>query len=188
MKMESTRLLESIISAFSAQIDTQLSSSSLSDDQRQALRARHVQTFTDNLKFGLMKCFGSTDTTIAESVRTDENADDVTPDDLDRLQDAMIDATYKRARAPAKAAKLHRAMYAEQTRRLQTKPVILASLAVTESDSDDCEIGHQAMEDAGESCQLAAQTLRDCVQLQVELVSRADQIETAYTILENNRR
>jgi len=187
MKMESTRLLESIISAFSAQVDTQLSSSSLSDDQRQALRARHVQTFTDNLKFGIMKSFGSTDT-IAESVGTDENADDVTPDDLDRLQDAMIETTYKRARAPAKAAKLHRAMYAEQIRLLQTKPVTLASLAVTESDSDDCESGHQAMEDAGESCQLAAQTLRDCVQLQVELVSRADQIETAYTILENNRR
>jgi len=173
-----------IISEFEQQLDKALDNTGLQGDDRQALRSKYTQSFNQNIKFGVMKTFGelaATETPATATDLTKQSEEDLSADDIERMQGAMESAASKRSRYPEKCGAMLKKTLATNYKTLN---VLQAVSPVVELDQI------KAFEDPSRAASLetTSANIHQCKVGISESLEKAGRLINAYNILDSNNK
>ncbi|XP_023339443.1 uncharacterized protein LOC111709771 isoform X1 [Eurytemora carolleeae] len=188
-------LMRAVIEAFEIQLEQALSTLDLQEESKKALKQKYLQSFTNNIQFGLKKTFGEceVDSTLAAAAAVDLPAaegtsDEVTPEDIEKMQHAMAIAASKRARYPNKGAKILKEILNTNYNLLKDLKADVSGMNIPDPSSVQDGVDPRSFQDHHEdSVEKTAKTLQACKGEFLDCEKRAKRIIKAYNILRNNR-
>jgi len=175
-------VVDEIISIFKEKVESSVNDTDMSNEDKDAFVDRYIQAFRESIQFSILKCFGeeSANDKVAEEL-SDQGKTEA--DDVEKLNDALLTATGRRARYPNKAAKM-----LEKT--LETNSEILKVLK-TDAPITNCPVtfpkpSEELLAARQQSINKLSEDVDSCRRAFLENSEKVQNLKKSYQIVYNN--